>query len=189
MSMSSLVDILWGPHGLIFLGVVLAAAGAVWSARQQAVFERELATRTQETKDLLSGGDSFCRVSLGVGDGTRDVGDLRLIHEGEYPLYNVKVKIIYSYSSVDGRIQMLSKEMGELNPQDNLPLGKIELPTEVDEAYYIVIVSARNGVLQQKISIKRIDGAWRTATRVYRDLGSEAELLYENASPGVEPPD
>jgi len=60
------MQVFWGPSGLILLGAILAAIGALWSSQQQGNFEREMrqkneqvAALIQKSLDEVTGGQSF----------------------------------------------------------------------------------------------------------------------------------
>lgn len=69
--MRSLLSMIAGPPGLMLIAAILGAIGALWASRQQAQFERELRLKSEEiaqlnkkTLDAVTGGDSFCYLSI-----------------------------------------------------------------------------------------------------------------------------
>ncbi|MHC4277591.1 MAG: hypothetical protein ACYSWY_08925 [Planctomycetota bacterium] len=99
--MSWVTEHIINPPMFILIGAFIAAAGAFWASLEQAKFERVLRTKSDEIAQLntkiasaVTGGDSFCYLDLAIGDGTTNTPALMLVHQGEYPVYDVSVRIV-----------------------------------------------------------------------------------------------
>jgi len=95
-----MIQSLWGPSGLILLGAVLSAIGALWSSQQQGEFERhlreksdEIAALNKEVVNLVTGGKSFCYMTVSNINPQSNVGLLTFVHSGEHPMFNVAARI------------------------------------------------------------------------------------------------
>ncbi len=174
---------------VVFVGAIIVAVGGWFMFQARLQSERELRAKSDEIAklnrtitDWVTGGDSFCHISVGVGDGKSDTVELRLLNGGEYPLYEVSM-IIFDWD----RKTQITTPIAIPNPlplRSNLLVGMLELPAESDQKAYTIIIQARNGTVEQRIGLARINGAWRFATRVYKGFQRpEAEILYENVPP------
>jgi len=153
--------------------------GQLQSERELQAKSDEIAELNRKIADWVTGGDSFCRISVGVGDGESDTVELRLLNEGEYPLYEVSMTIF----DWDRRatIETTFSIPNPLPRRSNLPLRTLEVPAELEQNAYTIMIQARNGVVEQRVGLARVNGAWSFATRVYKGFQRpEAEVLYEN---------
>jgi hypothetical protein len=86
--------LLGAPATVIVVGALIAAGGAFWASRERAWWEHLLSAKNDEIAAMVTGGDSFCYVSLAIGDGTTDSPDVVIEHEGKYPLYDVSIQMV-----------------------------------------------------------------------------------------------
>ena len=99
--MKPIIQILWQPSALIFLGVILSAIGAFLASLQSGKFEHDLRVKSDEiaklNKEIVNqtiGGDSFCYLSVGSIDNQENIGILVVVHQGKHPLYDVNARIV-----------------------------------------------------------------------------------------------
>jgi hypothetical protein len=70
-----------------------------------------------------------------------------------------------------------------MSPNSARPLFDWQLP-DTDEQDYNVFLNSRNGFFTQLVRLRRVDGSWRVATRVRKQLanGDESPTLYLDAA-------
>jgi hypothetical protein len=150
----------------------------------------EITELNKRSANLITGGDSYC--FLGVSNLTT-MGDypLRLaVHMGKYPLYDVQVEIAdldkfakllksgkHSYEDVMNTYETF--KIGNLNPRQLLSLGHWNLKDADNIKKYNVFIIAKNGKVDQNIVLKKINGHWKLATRVFKQANHKRKILYE----------
>lgn len=186
-----------GPAVLIFVGVLISAAGALWASKQQAASERRIGQKNEEIAKLskqiahsVTGGDSFCYLAFSLPDkgGTKAI--LAVVHKGNFPLYDVSVRIV-DLDKFDIHVKGKQKptldniqkteqviNIGNLSPSHAATLHPWMLPKS-GEARYNIFISARNGFVTELVRLKRINGKWASAYRVEAGPGREPGILYE----------
>ncbi len=185
------------PTIVIVSGGLIAAGGALWSTIEREQFEHELRLKSDEIADLnrkiaasVTGGDSFCFLTLGTWDNVPDRALLMVNHQGEYPLYDVAIRMVdvqrYQREVAAGQVGLsrqseTSFSIGNLSPNSSQVLGNWPLPS-TDEQGYNVFFNARNGFFTQEIRMRRVNGLWKQAMRVTKtETGNP--LLYEQIDP------
>lgn len=189
--MKLIFQILGGPSGLIFIGIILSATGVIlsgigafWASKQTANFEHELRIKSDEISELnkeimksVIGGDSFCYLTMMSLDNQNNVGILTVVHQGEHPVYDVNARIV--------DLQKMEKIKDNLSFQNimqadtNLHIGNmikgtastftpLQLGSSMERGFNIFF-SARNGLFTQLLRMKKINNKWASATKVERD--------------------
>jgi hypothetical protein len=149
------------PTVVIVLGGLIAAGGALWSAIEREQFEHELRQRSDEIADLnrkiaasVTGGDSFCFLTLGTWEDVPDRALLMIIHQGEHPLYDVTATIVdvqkFQREVAAGQVALnrpstTSFPVGNMSPTSSQVLGEHWPLPGADEQAYNVFFNARNG--------------------------------------------
>ena len=158
------------PAIMIFVGVMINAAGGLWASHQTDQLNQKIV-------GSMTGGDSFCYLTVANIDSVKNIGTFTLLHEGEYPLYDVQVKISDldqlgepSFEWLKGAISIGNIAANSAQMLDIIRLGN------GDMRRFAVQVSARNGFLFQPLRLKKIDGEWVQATRVTRGWD---KVIYE----------
>ena len=185
-----MLQILWGPSGLILLGAFLSATGALWASQQQGEFERhlrekseEIAQLNREVANLVTGGNSFCYMAVSTINPESNIGLLSFIHNGDHPMFNVAARIvdleefdklkdhinIHNFQQADINMSIGDFSKGAALVRGPFPLGK------GNKRDFNIFFSARNGWFNQLLRFRKVDGHWAQATRVERD----GEILYE----------
>jgi hypothetical protein len=111
---------------------------------------------------LQTGGDTYAYVMLYHFDMSANVAqNFVVIRKGEYPLYDVRIRIM----DMDKNVDVFNQAWGELNSPADYMLVKWPLTETV---YYRVFFSARNGQWHQDLQLKRSEKAecWLAATQV-----------------------
>ncbi len=167
-----------GPAGLIFIGVIITAIGAYWAAIKQSEFEHELRVRndkiaelSQNAQNSVTGGDSFCYMRF--RDVGPSIGQLFVIHNGKYPIYDVEARIVDldMYTKEKNHEEKLKALMGINIHVGNLGPGfardittwKETIPGQLRLNIFFV---ARNGSYTQKFRRVRVKDGWATAILV-----------------------
>jgi len=189
---------------LMFIAALIGAAGALWAAREQTVSERELKKKNEEIVELsrqiaysLTGGNSYCYLVFSLHPES-PLARLNIVHAGQFPLYDVSVRIVdldkfetvvkskarsnYRLTYADLEEAQQAFTIGNVKPGQAGDLGDWPMPKS-REARYNVFFSARNGLFEECVRIKRIDGKWVSAYRVERRQGDKLETLYEKIDP------
>jgi hypothetical protein len=135
--------------------------------------DRSVEAQLQRLEDIQTGGNSFCYWMLYHFDLTQSVAhNFVIIRKGEYPLYDVRLRIRDMNKGVD----VVERLWGEMNsPADYLLL---EWPL-AESVYYRIFFHARNGSWNQDLLLRRseIASCWLAATRV---LGIRGEVRFEH---------
>ena len=124
----------------------------------------EVITRIEKTIAHITGGDSFCYVVL--ANFTANTALLGVIHDGQYPLYDVDIRIHdlekaarLSGMSISERLAQTDTKwkVGNLGPRQSIMLQGWELPA-ADHQDYNIFISARNGFINQMLRLRRVNG-------------------------------
>lgn len=170
------------------IGPVLVLTGAFWSSIKQSHFEERLSEKNNEISKLnnkiinfVTGGDSFCYFSINKGSISSEI-KLVLIHQGEYPLYDLRAECIDldSLNPVTGYARQ-SFEIGNVSPNvASSGPWKIVFNAKTQLRYNIPF-SSRGGFFTQELRLFFINGDWRMASRVKatRLLAQSPLVLHE----------
>jgi hypothetical protein len=149
-----------------FLGIDFSGADLV---REVESLRNEVAQTQEHLESLQTGGDTFCYWMLYYFDMTKNIGkDWVVIRRGDYPLYDVQIRIRDMYANKD----VMRENLGEINAPAIFTRVAWQLPESV---YYRIFFHARNGSWNQDLILKRSDAAkcWLAATRVKDRSGRE----------------
>lgn len=189
------------PAVVVVVGAFITAGGALWSSSERTKFERELRDRSDEIADLnrkiaasVTGGDSFCYAAMGsVGVAGENAALLMVVHQGEYPLYDVNLRIVdlpeFRRAVDAGQLSLAGPgettvDVGNMSARSARPIQVWQLP-DGDQASYNVFFNARNGFWSQSLRLKRVGGEWKSATQVSKDIMGDEKppLLHEQVDP------
>ena len=181
--------------GLYCITGVTLVAGIVVTVGDDLTRKKEVATLTDEltrirtavrrTSDAVTGGDSFPYVNIVDGR-------VLLINEGRDPLYDVGVRMWdpMDYKNVTTSAEFWQLEHRALNftvptlpPASAQEVARVELPAVPVKTFEATLI-ARNGSFSQQLVMRRVDGGWRTAYRIFRGPSKlTAGRLLERADP------
>jgi hypothetical protein len=193
--MGRVLGLLGWPAIFIAVGGLLSVVGALFAARQRAEYERVLRQKAEENAELtrqvaasVTGGDTFAYLQPLPTD-SEDSVTLLLTRDGDYPLYDVEVRI-GDQARVDELIARYSSGgAGTLKPgfslrqfyegQTVLRIGNVgmsqawtyegyRLPNR-EHVNLAVSIQARNGSVSQRLAMRRIGGERKWASIVRRD--------------------
>src|SRR5690606_32670666 len=155
---------------------------------------RELAQTAIELKNNITGGNSFCYLILAYD--ANDINKLLLfvIHEGNYTLKDVSMRIDdlgKRTNIIDGDISNISKlteiesiysmEIGNLGRNSSYQINSFRLGKIQNEIRWAITFFADNGTFHQNIRHIDIRDSLKAATQV---TDANGKLLYENIFPG-----
>ena len=147
---------------------------------------KEIAKLNEKIASTVTGGDSYSYFFF-TGPNNSNECDLMLLTSGEYPLYDVSIRIddvehmldlvkdeadkgnlpYNSITEVNENLYKYSKIMkvGNLGPNQALQLGLIKFSQDKKQSYNINI-TARNGNVVQFIRFRKKNGKWKRAERI-----------------------
>jgi hypothetical protein len=167
---------------LAFLAVVFGIIQVVRSAKDQ--IERDKAqTEILDNTKQITGGDSYCRMEIGIPVESRDVGYLGFFVEGKYPLSRVTVRI-NDLNDPDSEIKSVSDifknaySLGTLDPNVTTLTQKSIKLDENKGVNLVLFFSANNGFTIQTFRMRYVNGKWPSATRITSFEGDK-ELYLE----------
>lgn len=185
-----------GPTVLIFIGALISATGALWASVEQTKSERYLKEKNQEIADLnkqismsITGGDSFCYIGHPLDGSQGDKLLPAIVQQGEYPLYDVNLRIVDLEKSdllqKNGLsfVEAMNQSQTIINV-GNMPASSAQMLSTLDltnqnVVRYNVFISARNGFVTQLIRLQKINGIWKGAMKVERN----GQKLLEKINP------
>ncbi len=154
-------------------------------SQQLAQKSDEVARLNQVIAASVTGGDSFCYMSLALGQGETNSPDLVFVHQGKYPLYDITVRIVDldKWEQLGLTAQNLFKaeariNIGNLSLNQASALGTWPLPNSDQQRYNLFFV-ARNGFWTQLLRLRRVQGRWKVATRITQESGKKVRVLFE----------
>lgn len=149
---------------------------------------KENVDQSKYIANTLTGGKSFCYIMFKIPVDTTNVVPRYLIHNGDYPLHNVFVRIINvnEYKEMlEDKLPLTLERMFALDeiltydillPQKAKILPSVSCSKYTDKIDFNVFFSARNGDWVQENRFRLVEGKWHFATRV---KGWGDELLLE----------
>jgi hypothetical protein len=196
--MSAMSGISGLPWWVTVVGAFIAAGGALWSSVDSTKSEREMREKTEEIAELtrknaalVTGGNSFCYVTLAAVDDTTNIGGMAVVQKGEYPLYDVSVDVTdlrEFQRAVDAGTLTISNmprrtwNIGNLRSGASQIVGPWQLP-DVERKGYNIFISARNGHFSEMLRLAKVDGQWQQAIRVTRTEKGVSLVIHEQVSP------
>jgi hypothetical protein len=129
---------------------------------------------------MQTGGNTFCYWMLYDFDMQASIAkQWVVIRRGEYPLYNVHIRI----SEAETRTDAVNEALGELNAP--AIFRTLRWPLR-DDLYYRVWFGARNGQWRQDLILKKSDQArcWLAATKIYGPQLEEWHVHVDNGFEG-----
>jgi len=118
---------------------------------------------------------------------------LTLVHQGEYPLYDLTVRILdmatfdnvvrqnNSYS--DKLREEVQLRLSNIAPNQSSMLKTVQLGT--DPLKWNLFFNARNGFFTELLRVRRVGNEWKTALKVIRSRSpSNVQVLLEKIDSG-----
>ena len=143
----------------------------------------------KSSEDILSnisGGNSFPYIQIGNINNTTKTGQIVVLHQGSYPLYDVQVRIVdlRRFQVVQGNIADFGEtsfSVGNMIPSHCVVMPNAWNIGEGTKQSYNVFMTARNGAFTQLIRLDKGSGEWKYATKV---INSRGETVLEQIKEG-----
>lgn len=174
---------------LVFFGATVSIVGAFWASSQQTASERRVAELNEHIASSITGGNSFAYITLpAVAPSTHG---LTVIHQGKYPLYDLKVRIVdlanwekkQTRSLFDLQKDERHLSVGNLAAGQASVLGPVQI--DGDSTSWNLFFGARNGFWTELLRIRRVGAELKFAIKVKKDSqAGEAETVFEKVDPG-----
>ncbi len=155
------------------------------------------AALTRDVSKSITGGDTFCYFEHSFPIRTINTIFRVLIPVGKYPLHDLEITIVDGNKSQEvvdrfgvpvpvtemekARTIIKKPILYKAEIGDSLHDGYVDLPADKDYQSYSIFFSARSGAWHQQVSLRRVDGRWKLASRV-RKAGTMALLMPEMVS-------
>jgi hypothetical protein len=141
----------------------------------------------------ITGGGSFAYIVPTFFNPTHNSPMLTLVHRGEYPLYDLTVRIV-DMATFDKMVQQnnsysdklredVQSSISNIAPNQARMLKTIQLGS--DSLRWNLFFSARNGFFTELLRVRRVGNEWKTALKVIRTPSSSHEqMLLEKIDSG-----
>ena len=153
----------------------------------------ETAEIHKQIASSFTGGASFAYIVPTFFDPTHNSPMLILVHRGEYPLYDLTVRILdmatfdkmvrpnNAYS--DKLREEVQVSISNIAPNQTSMLKTVQLGS--DPLSWNLFFSARNGFFTELLRVRRVGNEWKTAVKVIRTPSSSNEqMLFEKIDSG-----
>lgn len=186
----------------ILIGTVIGLTGVVLGDFQRQRFERLLSAKSNQLVEAytkvvpsITGGDGFCYLNTkSVVGKSENLRKLMIHNTGDYPVYDIHVEIFdkdkYTelakrMSGVDARLESgINMTLGNAPPHSSMIVPEDwVMPEGLGVKSYTITISARNGIVTQELTLRKVNGEWREATRVTREKEGQKIVLLEDAHP------
>lgn len=193
-------------RGVIFIGVMICAIGVFWASIEQSKSERKIVEKSEEIARLnekitgsITGGNSFAYVLFLSINMELNSSLLSVVQKGDYPLYDISIRIVdvdkfslfknqegpLDYNKISKAEKVLN--IGNLGSGHSTILAPWKFPNK-NSVNYNIFIGARNGLITELVRMKRVNGVWKTAYKVIRqifekDMKVEVETLLEKIDP------
>lgn len=144
----------------------------------------KIEVRTEEMVNHISGGNSFPYLQIAMIDNLSNQGCLMIIHNGEYPLYDISARVVdlQKFEQIKDNFSLSTLEytdtnlnIGNIIPSHATMLQNWKLESDPIQSYNIFF-TARNGSFTQLLRFKKINGLWLSAIKV---TNKDNVILYE----------
>jgi len=196
--MQTLLNFL-NPGNVILIGAILVAIGGYWAQRNNKKVQDKLNAKTEKISELnefiissVTGGDTYpyIRVLFARTNEGKRFPQFQLMSEGEYPLFDLTVKIIDSDKArevmdslqnniADKDISKWTTEIniGNVRPREAIEIKSFMFPDGKSERTFGVELFARNGFFRQNIKIiktgeneYKVESSVRKGDKILKEL-------------------
>ncbi len=155
--------------------------GALWASQQKATFEQalrikseEIATLNKEIVKTVTGGDSFCYLTIGSLDTNSNVGLLTVVHQGDYPIYDVNARLVdlQEFEKIKNKVNIYNLKQSDTNIQIGNMIkdtASIIRPFDLGSSSnrdFNIFFSARNGLFTELLRLRKVDRKSLSAIKV-----------------------
>jgi hypothetical protein len=141
----------------------------------------------------ITGGVSFAYIVPTFFDPTHNAPMLTLVHRGEYPLYDLTVRIL-DMATFDNTVRQYNLYSDKLREDVQLSITNIApnqtsmlkiVQLDIAPLRWNLFFSARNGFFTELLRIRRVGNEWKTALKVIRTRSpSNDQVLLEKIDSG-----
>jgi hypothetical protein len=153
----------------------------------------EPAEINKQLTSAVTGGASFAYIIPSFFDPTHNSPMLTLVHRGEYPLYDLTVRILdmATFDSIGRQNDSYSDKVkaevqssvSNIAPNQTSMLKTVQLSTT--PLSWNLFFNARNGFFTEFLRVRRVGNEWKTALKVIRTRSpSKNEVLLEKIDSG-----
>ncbi|MBI2986121.1 MAG: hypothetical protein HYY45_05055 [Deltaproteobacteria bacterium] len=166
---------------VVLIGVVISAFGAYLVQQRESQVQEQL-------RFSVTGGDGFPYLDVSIIGEKPPRATLMVHNGGRFPLYDVDVRMaeLSKQASEERDLSIygmeeanLQSHVGTLPPGGARIIDRWGLPEQEDRHDYNVFISARNRFVIENIRLRRIENRWRSAIRVFQDVGGKRSILLE----------
>lgn len=143
----------------------------------------EITELKNQIASSITGGNSFAYIIPTFFNPTHNSPMLTLVHQGEYPLYDLTVRIvdIAKFDKIVGQNNSFSEKLREevqlsisnIAPNQARMLKTVQLDS--GSLRWNLFFSARNGFFTELLRVQRVGNEWKTALKVTRTPSSSKE--------------
>ena len=153
----------------------------------------EIAEINKQIASSVTGGVSFAYIIPIFFDPTHNSPMFTLVHQGEYPLYDLTVRIL-DLATFDSLVRQhdsysdklkdeVQSSVSNIAPNGQSMLKTVQLGT--DPLRWNLFFNARNGYFTELLRVRRVGNEWKTALKVIRTRSpSKHEVLLEKVDSG-----
>ena len=165
--------------GLDTASKIDTSANFLQSGIEQGIRRQEnLLGQQQATLNNLTGGDSYCYLML--SNPGPNSAFMTVVHSGDYTLFDVTMELLDLDRFEETLKQMPSDvfrarklsgrkiEPGNVSPGRALLMETVSLPPG-NQLRLAIEIWARNGRFNEVLTLRKVNGSWKTAMKVERD--------------------
>lgn len=199
MTMTQILALAWLPIVLLISGALLSVLGTALAMHQQTAAETSLREKTEKIVGVVTSGDAYPHGKITHPSGDKNILDLSVFNDGEYPLYDVQVRVVdviamrkkIEENRNAGRENISSSDMvafetiiniGPMGPSRGImDLGYRRILDKEDQQFHFNLFFHQRFGAQTMQSIqgqRRADGSWARFDQVKRG----GEVLKESES-------
>ena len=151
------------------------------------------AERKKPGAPSISGSTSFAYIIPTFFDPTHNTPMLTLVHQGEYPLYDLTVRIL-DMDTFERKVQQNNSDFDKLREEVQMSVGNIApnqtsllktVQLDSDPLRWNLFFSARTGFFTELLRVRRVGNEWKTALKVIRTRTSGIDqVLLERIDSG-----
>jgi hypothetical protein len=148
---------------------------------------------TKQIASSMTGSASFAYIIPRFFDPTHNAPLLTLVHRGEYPLYDLTVRIL-DMATFDTMVRQNNSDSDKLREEVQLSINNIApnqtsllktVQLDSDPLKWNLFFSARTGFFTELLRVRRVGNEWKTALKVIRTRSpSNVQVLLEKIDSG-----
>lgn len=166
---------------VVLIGILISAFGAYLAQHREKDVQAQL-------RFSVTGGDGFPYLDVSVVGDKPPRATLVIHNQGKFPLYEIDVRMVELKEPSSGERDSstygieeanLGRDIGTLPPGGARVFDRWGLPEQEDWHGYNIFISARNKFVTENLRLRRIEGRWRSAIRVFEGVEGKPSILLE----------